>query len=255
MNISRTHGKSTAAISPDGTGAAMYAQDLRVGYGAVPVLHGVTVALHPGEVVAVLGPNGAGKSTLLTTLAGTLAPSGGDVWFAGRPAASGLAARSRQGLAFVPEGRSVFPSLSVRDNLKLGRGTVEQALEVIPALGPLLSRRAGLLSGGEQQYLALARAIAGRPSVLLADELSLGLAPLIVRSLLRSVRSAADNGAAVLLVEQHLRQAIGVADRIYVLSRGRVVLHGTRAEISDRIQDVEAAYLSSTTDELADGGK
>lgn len=243
--------KPAPVVPPDAADTALHAQDLCAGYGAVPVLHDVSLSVRAGEVVAVLGPNGAGKSTLLKTLAGAMPLSSGQVWLAGRPAAPSLAARSRGGLAFVPEGRSVFSSLSTHDNLRLGRGSVERALEVVPALKPLLSRPAGLLSGGEQQYLSLARAVAGGPAVLLADELSLGLAPLIVTSLLQAVRTAADKGAAVLIVEQHVRQAIKVADRVYVLSRGRVVLEGATADIGDRLEEIESAYLSTTGEDAS----
>jgi branched-chain amino acid transport system ATP-binding protein len=231
------------AAAPEGS--ALAARQISAGYGAIAVLHDVDIQVDPGEVVAVLGPNGAGKSTLMKVLAGVLPPMAGDVLVGGAEAPRDLAARSRAGVAYVPEGRSVFPSLSVRDNLALGRGSVARAAELIPALEPLMGRKAGLLSGGEQQYLSLARAIAGDPQVLLADELSLGLAPLIVTSLLRSVRAAADAGAGVILVEQHVRQAMSVADRIYVLARGRVVLEGPTAELAGRMDQVEAAYLSA----------
>jgi branched-chain amino acid transport system ATP-binding protein len=246
--------KQIQAIAPTQVpqGSVLAGQDVRAGYGAVAVLHDVNVHVCPGEVVAILGPNGAGKSTLMKVLSGTLPPMGGAVSLKGASAPRDLAARSRAGLAYVPEGRSIFPSLTTRDNLALGRGSVDRAVELIPDLKPLLSRKAGLLSGGEQQYLTLARAIAAEPAVLLADELSLGLAPLIVTSLLRAVRTAADAGAGVFLVEQHVRQALKVADRIYVLSRGRLVLHGTTAELTGRLDEIEAAYLSSADDETED---
>jgi len=244
----KTKAQPGGTMAPDGVMLA--ATGVCAGYGAIAVLHDVNVHVRPGEVVAILGPNGAGKSTLLKVLAGVLPAMSGEVSLDGTTAPRDLASRSRAGIAFVPEGRSVFPSLSVRDNLALGRGGVARATELIPALGPLMSRRAGLLSGGEQQYLSLARAIAAAPKVLLADELSLGLAPLIVSSLLQSVRDAANAGAGVLLVEQHVRQALTVADRLYVLSRGRVVLEGATADLVDHLDEIEAAYLSSADEEV-----
>src|SRR5437879_1757693 len=165
-------------LSPPQTGQAILAsRSLYVGYGSIPVVHDVNLDLQRGEVVVLLGPNGAGKSTLMKALSGVISPISGSIELLGRPAAAGLAARSRAGLGYVPEGRSIFPSLSTAENLRLGRGGMKAALKLVPALEPLLSRRAGLLSGGEQQFLTLARAMAAQPAVLLADELSLGRAP------------------------------------------------------------------------------
>jgi branched-chain amino acid transport system ATP-binding protein len=221
-------------------------RSLIVGYGSIPVVHDINLELQQGEVVALLGPNGAGKSTLLKALSGVISPISGSVELLGRPAAAGLAARSRAGLGYVPEGRSIFPSLSTAENLRLGRGGTEAALKLVPALERLLSRRAGLLSGGEQQFLTLARAIAAQPAVLLADELSLGLAPILVQRLMRSVREAADQGLGVILVEQHVRHALAVADRVLVLRRGRVVLQDSAENLKGRIGEIEAAYLADS---------
>ena len=196
-------------------------------------------------MVALLGANGAGKSTTLLTLSGELAPTSGTVMWKGAPSRDPLYKRARNGLAFVTEERSVFMSLTCEQNLRLGRGGVARAVELVPALGPLLGRKAGLLSGGEQQYLTLARALASEPEVLLADEMSLGLAPILVERLLDTVRAAADRGAGILLVEQHVAQALRVADRAYVMQRGRVVLDGPTSQIVARLDEIESSYLAT----------
>jgi branched-chain amino acid transport system ATP-binding protein len=222
---------------------ALEASSLSVGYGPIPVVHGLDLTVRAGEVVGLLGANGAGKTTTLLALSGELAPSQGEVRIDGVPTTSPLYARARRGLAFVTEERSVFMQLTAGENLRLGRGSAQDALDLMPELGKLLKRRAGLLSGGEQQMLSLARALAARPSVLLADELSLGLAPMIVSRLLAAVRSAADAGAAVLLVEQHVKRALGICDRAYVMHRGRLVIEGTAAELLRRLPEIEDTYL------------
>ena len=147
-------------------------------------------------------------------------------------------------MGFVPEERSIINALSTRDNLRMGRGGVEDACELFPELVPLLDRRAGLLSGGEQQMLALGRALAARPSLLLVDELSLGLAPMIVDRLLLAVRAAADRGVGVLLVEQHTAGALSIADYALVLRRGRVEMRGTAADVHARVEHLQSTYLS-----------
>jgi branched-chain amino acid transport system ATP-binding protein len=154
----------------------------------------------------------------------------------------------RQGLGFVPEERAVFTSLSAGANLRLRPGAAKGAIELFPELAPLLRRRAGLLSGGEQQMLTLGRALAADPKLLLIDELSLGLAPLVVARLLLSVRAAADRGVGVLLVEQHAGEALSVADRVVVLRRGRVALQGSSAELREHVGELESAYLSGLED-------
>jgi branched-chain amino acid transport system ATP-binding protein len=224
------------------------ARGVSAGYGPVAVVHDLDLTVSPGEVVALLGVNGAGKTTTVRTLAGELRPTTGQVWFRGKPTTAPLHRRARNGMRLLTEERSVFMGLSVADNLRLGGQDRDRCLELFPELRLLLSRKAGLLSGGEQQMLTLARALAAEPVVLLADELSLGLAPLVFERLLIALRAAADRGTAVLLVEQHVRDALEVSDRAYLLSRGRIVLDGTGAELLDRVEEIESTYL--TTAEL-----
>jgi branched-chain amino acid transport system ATP-binding protein len=203
-----------------------------------------------GEAVALLGANGAGKTTTLLTLAGDLPQLGGEVWLDGSATKAPLHRRANAGLSFVTEERSVFMRLSVAENLRVGRTDTGRALELFPELRPLLRRRAGLLSGGEQQMLSLARALARRPKLLLIDELSLGLAPLVVVRLLDAVRHAArEEGVGVLLVEQHVKQALRVADEVLVMQRGEIVLRGKTEEVKSQLDDLEAAYLSSHPDQ------
>jgi branched-chain amino acid transport system ATP-binding protein len=221
------------------------ARGLAVGYGALPVIHELDLVVRRGEVVALLGVNGAGKTTTVRALAGDLRPSAGQVWFNGAVTTAPLHRRAKQGMRLITEERSVFMSLSAADNLRLGKQEQSRCLELFPELERLLNRHAGLLSGGEQQMLTLARALAADPVVLLADELSLGLAPLVVERLLAAVRAAADRGTAVLLVEQQVRNALEVADRAYVLSGGRVALEGPTSGLRGRIAEIEETYLAT----------
>ncbi|MEL6894305.1 MAG: ATP-binding cassette domain-containing protein, partial [Actinomycetota bacterium] len=213
-------------------------------YGTVPAVRGLDLEVRAGEVVALMGANGAGKSTTLMGLAGLLSASGGHTELLGQPTMEPLHKRARRGLRYVSEERSIIRSLSTLDNLRLGPGPVDEALDLFPELRPLLNRPAGLLSGGEQQILTLARALAGEIRILLADELSLGLAPLIVQRLIKAAKSAAtERGVGVLLVEQHAVLALGHADRAYVLHRGEVVLSGPAPELNKRLDEIEASYL------------
>jgi branched-chain amino acid transport system ATP-binding protein len=226
---------------------------LSAGYGSMAVVRDLDLQVGAGEVVALLGANGAGKTTTLLTLAGELPPLAGEVRLRGRVTTAPMHARCRGGVSFLTEERSVIMSLTALENLRLANVSPAAATELFPELRPLLKRTAGLLSGGEQQMLSLARALGRGPDVLLADELSLGLAPMVVERLLASVRQAAsERGVGVLLVEQHVRQALRFADRVYVMERGRVTLSGPVAEVQAQIEEIEAAYLS-TAAPAADG--
>jgi branched-chain amino acid transport system ATP-binding protein len=215
---------------------------LAAGYAGHPIVSDLNLQVARGDVVALLGANGAGKTTALLTLAGHLPPLAGEVHFDGHHVTASLHWRARAGLAYVPEGRSVFRRLSTAQNLRVARGDPAIALELFPELRPLLKRPAGLLSGGEQQMLTLGRALSRLPKLLLADELSLGLAPLLVERLLAAVREVADKaGTGVLLVEQHAQRALAYADRAYVMRRGAVVLSGSADEVAPRLEE---AYLT-----------
>jgi branched-chain amino acid transport system ATP-binding protein len=228
-------------------------QGLHAGYGGIPVIRDITLNVGPGEVVALLGPNGAGKTTTLLTLSGLLAPIGGSVVVLGKSVNGHKPYLvARRGLAHVPEDRSLFFDLTVDENIRLGltgnmqsrRVAHDRAMDLLPALKPLGNRRAGLLSGGEQQMLAMARALASEPKCILVDEMSLGLAPIIVERLLPIVRDIADQtGCGVLVVEQHVHMALQVADRGYVLNHGEMVMQGTSAELSANRHVLEASYL------------
>ena len=243
------------ASSASTPGHALVLKELSAGYRGVPVVRELNLEVRPGEVVALLGPNGAGKTTTLETIAGLNRPISGTVDLSGQTI-SGVPAHllARRGLALVPEGRALFPGLTVREHLRLagGRGRrvdnhEDELLEMLPELRKCLGRKAGLLSGGEQQMLAVGRALVTRPRLLLVDEMSLGLAPVIVERLIPILRRAADElGASVLFVEQHVALALEVADRAYVLTHGRIRLEGAATELRERRELLAASYLGET---------
>jgi len=232
--------------------ALLEIEDLCTGYAGVTVVRDLNLHVDEGEVVALLGPNGAGKTTTLLTTSALVPIISGDVKVFGR-SVKGRRPHlvAREGLAHVPEDRSLFFGLTVRENLRLGAAKgaadIDQALDYFPALKPILSRRAGLLSGGEQQMLAMGRALTVRPRLLMVDEMSLGLAPIIVERLLPVLRTIADQtGAGVLVVEQHVHLALEVADRAYVLSHGNLALEGSAAELSENRHLLESSYMGQS---------
>jgi branched-chain amino acid transport system ATP-binding protein len=238
--VEKSHGRS-ADVAP-----VLELEGLTAGYGDLAAVRDVSLRICPGEIVALFGPNGAGKTTTLLAAVGALPRMQGKVRWRGKVTNASVHRLARDGLSFVPEERSIVTSLSTRDNLRLGKGGVDGALRYFPELRPLLSRRAGLLSGGEQQMLTLARALAAKPTALLIDELSLGLAPLVVGRLLRALRTAADEQqVAVLLVEQQARRALAVSDRWYLLRNGAMSATG---ESGAGIDALETSYLASMTE-------
>jgi branched-chain amino acid transport system ATP-binding protein len=222
---------------------------LDAGYGGVAVVRDLDLEVGAGEVVAMLGPNGAGKTTTLATIAGLLVPVDGEISFAGE-AIGGVAAHrlAKRGISLVPEGRALFFSLTVREHLRLagGRGGIApgELFELFPELEKCADRKAGVLSGGEQQMLAVGRGMISRPRLLLVDEMSLGLAPVIVERMLPVLRTiAGEYGTGVLFVEQHVAIALEVADRAYVLNHGRIVLEGAAADLRERRELLRSSYL------------
>jgi branched-chain amino acid transport system ATP-binding protein len=237
-------------------------RNVDAGYGKLTVLRRVTLHVSKGEIVTIVGANGAGKTTLLETVAGLVRARGGEIVFdgegVGRLATERIVAR---GCSLVPEGRQVFATMPVRENLLLGahvqyargkRLEVAEDLERVYGLFPILRERAaqlaGTLSGGEQQMLAIGRALMARPKLMMLDEPSMGLAPLVVKDIFAILRRVRDAGTTVLLVEQNARSALRIADRGYVLETGRIVLQGTAEELLAN-RDVQRAYLGSDLDQ------
>jgi len=227
-------------------------EGLSAGYDGAPVVRALDLEVDAGEVVALLGPNGAGKTTTLRAISGLVHPMAGTIRFDGDDLADvSPAARAKRGIAHVPEGRGVFFGLTVAEHFRLGhmneRLDADAAYRYFPALAELEHRRAGLLSGGEQQMLALGRALARRPRLMLLDEMSLGLAPIIVERLLPVVADyARESGCAVLLVEQHIQIALTVADRGYVLAHGELVMHDAAAVLAADHQLILSSYLGES---------
>jgi len=227
-------------------------------YGSSTVLREVDLQVGPGEVVALLGPNGAGKTTLMRAAAGLVPASAGTVTLSGaeitrrRPHQ-----RAQAGLCLVPEGRGIFPSLTVRENLRLQgsarqrRETLERIVEAFPVLGERLGVAAGSLSGGQQQMIALGRCLVTNPSVVLLDEVSMGLAPLVIDQIFEALDRLAATGVALLIVEQYVSRALAMADRVYVLTRGRMSWQGSPADISE--EEIMRRYLAVELPSLTEG--
>ncbi len=238
-------------------------RELDVRYGSIPALRGVSLDVAPGELVGVVGPNGAGKSTLLLAIAGVLAAAGGEIRFDGDPVAGRPAeVMARAGISLVPEGRHIFGSLTVAENLLVGaaarrdRAAARRETDELMALFPILAERrnspAGKLSGGEQQMLAIARALLTRPRLLLLDEPSLGLGPLIIDQVYERLAALHEEGLSILLVEQNANRVLELADRTYVLRTGEVVLSGTTADLLGH-PDFDQAYFGVDMQETAGG--
>ncbi|NUP74383.1 MAG: ATP-binding cassette domain-containing protein [Sinomonas sp.] len=228
--------------------AGLTVRNLEVPRGGLPICRDISLDAPPGSVSVLLGANGAGKSTLLDGITGVIPTSGGTVELNGaRIDSRRRPHRARAGLCYVEQGRAVFSQLSVEENIDVAAvdsDGVSEAFELFPRLKERRQLSAGLLSGGEQQMLLVARAMAMKPRVLLLDELSLGLAPLIVQTLLATVRRLADSGIAVLLVEQFAALALEIGDRAYVMNRGQVIFDGTCEQLKSDPAVLEAAYLS-----------
>ena len=234
--------------------ALLEVRDLHVAYGEVEVLHGISFDVYPGEIVTLIGANGAGKTTTMKTIAGVLRPRTGQLRYDGRDLAGRPSHEcARLGISMVPEGRRVFPQMTVVENLELGAyrfrhdrrrvaGLIERMLALFPRLRERRGQLAGTMSGGEQQMLALGRALMGEPKLLLLDEPSLGLAPLVVRSIFETIRQINATGTTILLVEQNAQLALRTAARGYVLQTGRIVFAGPSDELREE-EAVKLAYL------------
>jgi branched-chain amino acid transport system ATP-binding protein len=239
-----------AAAATQAEVAALELRGVTAGYGRSTVLRDVTVTVPTGGITALLGPNGAGKTTLLRVAAGLLRQAGGAVRVSGNDMDGRAAhARTRAGICLIPEGRGVFPNLSVRENLRLQIPTwqadrsIDRAIDAFPVLGERLRQPAGRMSGGQQQMLAVSRCFLARPTVVLLDEVSMGLAPRIVDQIFDAIRGLAGDGVALLLVEQYVTRALAAADYVYLLNRGEIAFAGEPSELDDA--DVFASYVGA----------
>jgi ABC-type branched-subunit amino acid transport system ATPase component len=255
------HVDEGARTSDDGSVLLLETKDLTVSYDGVQVLFGVDLQVRRGEIVALLGTNGAGKSTTLNAINGLVEPDGGNVWFDGQAVTGEPPERTTaMGIVQAPGGRGIFPGLTVEENLRLGAfllrkdkallsTRLDEALDVFPALRPLLPQRAGSLSGGQRQQLVLAQAFLLKPQLLLIDELSLGLAPVVVQDLLAAVRRLnREAGVTIVLVEQSVNVALTLADRAYFMEKGRVRFEGPTAELLHRDDLLRSVFLGGGTD-------
>jgi branched-chain amino acid transport system ATP-binding protein len=228
-------------------------RDLRVNYGGIKALKGITLSVNAGEIVAMIGANGAGKTTTLKTIARLLPIASGDVVYGGKSLARGEPADAvERGISLVPEGRGIFPSLTVQENLDLGaylhrdaramKETLDDVTALFPRLGERLKQPGGTLSGGEQQMLAIGRALMARPSLLLLDEPSLGIAPKLVQQIFEAIKAIAAAGVTLLLVEQNTRLALATSSRAYVLRTGEIAMSGPSRELAEN-EEIRVAYL------------
>jgi branched-chain amino acid transport system ATP-binding protein len=256
MSAVRAHRETTVVTaggaSTDTDEVLLRLDDVHTYYGNIHALQGITIEVHAGRIVTLIGANGAGKTTTLKTISGLLHPRQGKVEFRGRDISSTAAhALVREGIGHAPEGRRIFSRLTIHENLLMGgytrtpaevREDMERVLDLFPRLRERLTQRGGTLSGGEQQMLAIGRALMSRPSVLLLDEPSLGLAPILVQQIFQIITEINSQGTTILLVEQNAQQALAIADQGYVLQTGRVILADTAAGLAAN-EDVRRAYL------------
>jgi branched-chain amino acid transport system ATP-binding protein len=231
-------------------------QSVMTYYGKILALRGISIHVAPGEIVAIIGPNGAGKTTALNTITGVLNPKSGHIVFDGKDVTGKSPEKLvEMGLVQIPEGRQLFADMSVYENLILGAyrrsrtakkkempADLERVYSIFPILKDRSSQLAGTLSGGEQQMLAIGRALMGHPRMLLLDEPSMGLAPLVVKEIFQVIASLADDGVTILLVEQNAKAALGIAKRAYVMETGRIVMEGPAAELANN-PEIQRAYL------------
>jgi branched-chain amino acid transport system ATP-binding protein len=240
--------------------AALELNEITAGYGRIDVLRAFSIKIRPGQVVAMLGPNGIGKTTAMRVAAGLLQPTRGTVLVGGKDLTSSPPhVRAKAGLCLIPEGRGIFRSLSVAENLRLQTppwvtsSSLEAAIEAFPRLGNRLHQRAGSMSGGEQQMLAIARAYLSSPKVVLFDEVSMGLAPILVSEVFTAIRRLADMGTTLLIVEQYVQRALEIADEICLLDRGRVSFFGPPSALDE--EALVGHYLASSVEVAQPAGE